>query len=97
VLADPKIWHLPLTLLVVLTTLSHYRVRCDMLAMPKEFMPSAGYHTRCRPIGGKNAIFSIMKAPKTLATAGTHCLKQTCMVLVVNCRILAGGTQNSKT
>jgi len=29
-LADPEIWHFPLTLLVVLTTLSHYRVRCDM-------------------------------------------------------------------
>jgi len=28
-LADPEIWHFPLTLLVVLTTLSHYRVRCD--------------------------------------------------------------------
>ena len=28
-LADPEIWHSPLTLLVVLTTLSHYRVRCD--------------------------------------------------------------------
>ena len=26
VLADPEIWHFPLTLLVVLTTLSHYRV-----------------------------------------------------------------------
>jgi len=25
-LADPEIWHFPLTLLVVLTTLSHYRV-----------------------------------------------------------------------
>ena len=30
VLADPEIWHFPLTLLVVLTTLSHYRVRCNM-------------------------------------------------------------------
>ena len=29
-LADPEIWHSPLTLLVVLTTLSHYRVRCDI-------------------------------------------------------------------
>ena len=28
-LEDPEIWHFPLTLLVVLTTLSHYRVRCD--------------------------------------------------------------------
>jgi len=28
-LADPEIWHFPLTLLVVLTTLSHCRVRCD--------------------------------------------------------------------
>ena len=27
-LADPEIWHFPLTLLVVLTTLSHDRVRC---------------------------------------------------------------------
>jgi len=26
VLADPEIWHFPLTLLVVLTMLSHYRV-----------------------------------------------------------------------
>ena len=30
-LADPEIWHFPLTLLVVLTTLSRYRVRCDRL------------------------------------------------------------------
>jgi len=30
-LADPEIWHFPLTLLVVLTTLSHYRVRCDIV------------------------------------------------------------------
>jgi len=29
-LADREIWHFPLTLLVVLTTLSHYRVRCDV-------------------------------------------------------------------
>jgi len=29
-LAYPEIWHFPLTLLVVLTTLSHYRVRCDL-------------------------------------------------------------------
>jgi len=29
VLADPKIWHFPLTLPVLLTTLSHYRVRCN--------------------------------------------------------------------
>ena len=28
-LADREIWHFPLTLLVVLATLSHYRVRCD--------------------------------------------------------------------
>ena len=29
-LADPEIWHFPLTLLVVLTTLSHYCARCDL-------------------------------------------------------------------
>jgi len=28
-LADPEIWHFRLTLLVVLTTLSLYHVRCD--------------------------------------------------------------------
>ena len=28
VLADPEIWHFPLTLLVVLTTLSHY-IPCE--------------------------------------------------------------------
>jgi len=32
-LADPEIWHFPLTLLVVLTTLSHYRVRCDLVQL----------------------------------------------------------------
>ena len=27
--SEIEIWHFPLTLLIVLTTLSHYRVRCD--------------------------------------------------------------------
>jgi len=42
-LADPEIWHFPLTLLVVLTTLSHYRVRCDIRRSPL----SATIHYEC--------------------------------------------------
>ena len=42
-LADPEIWHFPLTLLVVLTTLSHYRVRCDLYLKNCRFKYTCNY------------------------------------------------------